>query len=326
MTIYSFGTFQFDCDNYQLIKPEGVETLQPRPGRLLAYLLKKRDRLVSKEELMDHIWRGTVVQDQSIFQCVNQLRRALGDLPRTPLYIRTVSKRGYQWIHPQTFVQHPEESEAVSEPFPNVDPKILTAIGFQPTEEAWRGSTEKKGHRKGVIALATTGVLACILILSVYSPRGGHPAAGATRLALLPFINETGNSELKWIELGLLGMMFGLLADERGLELVSMPRVLKARETLSLNPSHLPGSSQLGALRQRLDAEIVVHTTIKPGQGGYILSCMLYGPKEALGNFTLRGKNPAHLAEEMARVLPAKLRGVERQSMGMADDSRTELE
>ncbi len=308
MPTYSFGTFQFESETYQLIKPEAVETLQPRPGLLLAYLLENRDRLVPKEELMDHIWQGTVVQDQSIFQCVNQLRRALGDLPRNPMYIRTVSKRGYQWIHPQTFVTYPGEVEAAPEPAPDTDEDPQTTLDVQPDKER-KASPTGGFQKKGWWVIAASLVLVSFLMLKLFSPREEPVAQRPSRLALLPFINETGDPNLDWTELGLLDMAFNHLKEELGPELVSLARVLEAREALAFQPGHFLDAAQLKELRQDLGAEVLVHTTLQPSRGGYMLSCMLYGREEVIGNFTLHGENPQLLPKEMAHLLLAKLNG-----------------
>src|ERR1700737_554063 len=70
--------------------------LKPKAFRVLVHLLKERDRLVAKEELMDLFWTGTAVTDDALTQCIVRLRRALGDDPRNPAYLKTVPKMGYR--------------------------------------------------------------------------------------------------------------------------------------------------------------------------------------------------------------------------------------
>ena len=56
--------------------------------------------VVSREELLSLVWPGVVVGDEALTQSVIKLRRALGDNPRSPAYIETISKRGYRFIAP----------------------------------------------------------------------------------------------------------------------------------------------------------------------------------------------------------------------------------
>ena len=67
--------------------------LRPRTQAFYDYLQRHRDRIVSKDELLGEIWRGRVVTEQSLFQCVAEIRALRGSES-----IRTVPGRGYQWI------------------------------------------------------------------------------------------------------------------------------------------------------------------------------------------------------------------------------------
>src|SRR5579862_7617124 len=82
-----------------LIRRAGEERgLRPKTFRLLIYLVENRDRLVPKEELIEQLWTDTAVSDGALAQCVADIRRALGDDPRSPRYIRTAPRLGYQFI------------------------------------------------------------------------------------------------------------------------------------------------------------------------------------------------------------------------------------
>jgi TolB-like protein/DNA-binding winged helix-turn-helix (wHTH) protein len=68
--------------------------LRPQAFSVLRYLLQHPDRLVSKEEIMQVVWPATAVTDDSLVQCVRDVRRALGDEAHAVL--KTVSRRGYR--------------------------------------------------------------------------------------------------------------------------------------------------------------------------------------------------------------------------------------
>ena len=65
---------------------------------LLVLLAERAGKVVSREELLSAVWPGVVVGDEVLTQAVIKLRKALGDAPRKPEYIETISKRGYRLI------------------------------------------------------------------------------------------------------------------------------------------------------------------------------------------------------------------------------------
>jgi DNA-binding winged helix-turn-helix (wHTH) protein len=66
----------------------------------LLYLLKGRERLVTKEELFENIWKDAAVTDNALLQCIFDIRKALGDDSRNPRFIKTFPKVGYRFISP----------------------------------------------------------------------------------------------------------------------------------------------------------------------------------------------------------------------------------
>jgi DNA-binding winged helix-turn-helix (wHTH) protein len=72
--------------------------IKPKSFHILVYFLTQRDRLVTKEELMAQFWKDTVVTDDALTQCIGEVRRALGDNSRDPVYLKTVPKRGYRFL------------------------------------------------------------------------------------------------------------------------------------------------------------------------------------------------------------------------------------
>ena len=77
--------------------PEAVR-LEPKAMDLLVLLAERAGKVVSREELLSAVWPGVVVGDEVLTQAVIKLRKALGDTPRKPEYIETISKRGYRLI------------------------------------------------------------------------------------------------------------------------------------------------------------------------------------------------------------------------------------
>ena len=86
--------FRIDLDRQIVIRPDGAE-MRPRPQSfaVLLHLTKNVGRIVSREELFDAVWPGIAVTDDSLTQCMTDLRRILGSEGRSML--RTLPKRGY---------------------------------------------------------------------------------------------------------------------------------------------------------------------------------------------------------------------------------------
>src|SRR5262245_14583753 len=72
--------------------------LRAKTFDLLIYLVDRRERIVTKDELLAELWQNTPVTLDAVVQSVLDLRRSLGDNARDPRFIKTVSKAGYQWI------------------------------------------------------------------------------------------------------------------------------------------------------------------------------------------------------------------------------------
>lgn len=74
--------------------------IEPKAMEVLMALAARAGEVVSREALLAEVWPGVVVGDEALTQSVIKLRRALGDNPRAPAYIETISKRGYRLIAP----------------------------------------------------------------------------------------------------------------------------------------------------------------------------------------------------------------------------------
>lgn len=90
--IAAFAGFEFDSRRDELRKDGVAISMRPKPRALLRYLLDHPGRLLGKDELFTALWGSVVVGDDSLVQCVGELRAALGD--RGEL-IKTLPRRGY---------------------------------------------------------------------------------------------------------------------------------------------------------------------------------------------------------------------------------------
>ena len=96
---FAFGPFVLSPAQRRLLKDGRDLPLIPRYFDLLLLLVQQRGRLVERREIMEQVWDDVAVSDGALSQAVRTVRRLLGDDPRRPAYIRTVARKGYQFIH-----------------------------------------------------------------------------------------------------------------------------------------------------------------------------------------------------------------------------------
>jgi len=97
---YQFLDFTLDLDAGFLYRGSHEVPLRPKAFEVLTYLVERQGRLVGKDELIEAIWPDAAVTDNSLSQCLKDLRRALSDEEQE--VIRTVARRGYVFAAPVT--------------------------------------------------------------------------------------------------------------------------------------------------------------------------------------------------------------------------------
>lgn len=157
---YHFDRFVVDAKSACLRRDGVVVPLRPKSFDVLLYLVRNRGRLASKDELFDSVWANVVVTDNSLVQCIKEVRQALGDDAQT--MVETVAKRGY------VFTTAVVEVDTAAQPAALLAPAGTTPAWTQP------GPTQSLPPRRGA-AVAITGGIAAVLI-----------AAGGVWWALTP--------------------------------------------------------------------------------------------------------------------------------------------
>jgi DNA-binding winged helix-turn-helix (wHTH) protein len=117
-----FVEFEHDEANACLSRNGEAVALAPTPFTLLCVLARQPGSLVTKEALLDAVWGHRFVSDSVLKTAISDLRKVLGDDPRQPRYIETVSRRGYRFI-------------AAPSPAPSMPPASATvpAAGAHPS-------------------------------------------------------------------------------------------------------------------------------------------------------------------------------------------------
>ncbi len=95
-----FGSFRFDVSNRLLFRYGEQVALPPRALAVLAYLLERPNQVVSKQALMDAVWKDTFVEEASLKEAVSLIRQALEEDAQQPRFIQTIHRRGYRFVAP----------------------------------------------------------------------------------------------------------------------------------------------------------------------------------------------------------------------------------
>src|SRR6202162_5029386 len=121
---FRFADFLLDAESGFLRRGGEEVPLQPKAFEVLTYLVERHGRLVTKDELIDAVWGETAVTDNSLSQCLVQIRRALAD--DTQQIVRTVARRGYVFDAPLTapVLDIPREATPSPSPDGSSDPSV----------------------------------------------------------------------------------------------------------------------------------------------------------------------------------------------------------
>ncbi len=197
--ILRFGPLTIDLRRAQVWKDGVVVGLEPKAFDVLACLVRHRERLVTKDELLDQVWADVFVTPNVLSRAVAQLRKATGDDAHAPRYIETVARRGYRWVAPDAVEASPgappgtspgARLEVVSERTV-LDPESLdpgaTAPGGRDAGGRGLGARDRGASGSGVSDGALQALPAAQVATAGSSEsRSVGPSAWTTRATLLP--------------------------------------------------------------------------------------------------------------------------------------------
>ena len=116
------------CDKQQHLQVDDEQhQLEPMVAELLKYFCEHPEQIVSRDQLIEHVWMGRVVSDNAVNRVVTKLRKAFDDDAKKPRFIATLPKKGYKFIA-SVKAEVAENTEIVDteivnneKPKPNVD-------------------------------------------------------------------------------------------------------------------------------------------------------------------------------------------------------------
>jgi TolB-like protein/DNA-binding winged helix-turn-helix (wHTH) protein len=213
-----FGPFTLDHQRAELLRDGVVVPLRPKPFLLLSVFAAQPGRVLSKEELLEAAWPGVVVTDDSLTQCVHELRTALGDAGA--VLLRTVPRRGYRFDAAVTA----DPAPATLSPATGASLEIGATGSAVPLLSDARSATSDKETAAALVqprrrVLLATTVLVLVLVASVAAwlaargpdstssstPRSELASTPALSVVVLPLAVEVGAKDSEWFADALLG-------------------------------------------------------------------------------------------------------------------------
>lgn len=183
------GAWYVNPTSGQISRDGETVRLEARTMRLLLCLAEHAGEVVSIDELLEQVWSGVIVTQDSVYQAIASLRRQLGDDPKQPTYIATVPRLGYRMVaQVSPWVDEPMAPKA---PAPAMTDAASTGVI---TGEPAPG----RRRRAGVLAVAA-GALCVALIAAflLFNKSGNKVHASPTAaippksVAVLPFLDLT---------------------------------------------------------------------------------------------------------------------------------------
>ncbi len=172
-TTLLFPPFRLDLINEELWRAGDRIPLRPKEFAVLAYLAGNSQRLVRKQELLEHVWPGVSVGDELLRGYIRGLRLALGDAAADPRVIETVSRRGYRFLPPVT-----TDAPAAARPLDSADRAIVVGrdAELRALEDAF--ARVKQGERRTVLIAGEPGT-GKTMVLRTFLDRARADAAAA---------------------------------------------------------------------------------------------------------------------------------------------------
>jgi Tol biopolymer transport system component/DNA-binding winged helix-turn-helix (wHTH) protein len=197
---YNFGLFRVDADRRLLLRGGEAVPLTPKAFDILLVLVRNRDRVVEKNELMRLIWPNTSVEENNLTRNISTLRKVLEESPNQHRFIVTIPGRGYQFAgdtpeeiagtaivyerhaRAQVLIEEQLEPDTLIEPIQPIKTEIVE-------QNSWRGIA----YRAAVVVAACTLVASAAWLYISRSREAVLPLPRVVPLTSLPDRAECAN-------------------------------------------------------------------------------------------------------------------------------------
>lgn len=275
----------FSPDTGEVTIGDTTKTLRPKTFQLAQYLASHANQVVSKEALLSAIWSDSVVEDQAVFQSVNEIRKAFAPCE----VIRTYPRRGYAWL-----IDCPPpaiEPEPSSDGAPNTQDvgKKISPIQWRPPKAA-------------LFIVALAAVLVTLLLWqNGADDRADDNAIAHHALLVLPFDTSHLDAEMRWLRFGAMDAVIQQFHNQTDLT------VFQPDDTLDIMTRKQPGQDDPNDLFGVSGATLIVDGKFSGVPGEYTLAYTLF-ERQNRQHGVLHGKTTDQLLTGLVAELQSRLK------------------
>jgi len=270
------GDWLLDPSTGQLSRTddEGLR-LDARPLRLLVYLAGRAGETIGMDELLEQVWPGVVVTQDSVYQAITALRRALGDDSKQPRYIATVPRLGYRLIAAvQTLPAAAEPGLSGGAALGPATATSSSASTPMAAAEAVPSAAAPNKRRASIGLILSAALLALAAGLTLFQLRpwraddtaAAAQASAPRTVAVLPFLDLSDKMDQEPFADGMSEQLIALLGKNSELRIAARSAVFafKGKDIApaavgqQLGVSHvIEGSVRLSGQTMRISAQLV---------------------------------------------------------------------
>ncbi len=217
--IFSFAEFELDAGKRRLLRDGKTLGLNAKAFDVLVFLAENAGRVVSKEEILDAVWRDQFVEEANLAVQISQLRKVLGEQKDNPRFLVTIPGKGYKFIAAvkKTDDETVVEKDAIK---PDLTDEPLDKVSAADFEQF----SEEISQRKKVVYAYALGAVVLILLAGIFLYKSlvvKPDVPLINSLAVLPFVNQSGNAETEYLSDGLAESVTFSLSGRTDLRVIS---------------------------------------------------------------------------------------------------------
>jgi TolB-like protein/DNA-binding winged helix-turn-helix (wHTH) protein/Tfp pilus assembly protein PilF len=244
---FRIGNWEVYPQENLLKRPDRASVLEPKVMDVLVFLAGRQGKVVSRQQLLDAVWAGVVVGDETLSRAISVLRAELGDDQKNPRYLKTISKRGYRFITDVIPLasEGPQQVASASDASASATPE-------HPSESITHFALRKLDFIIIAVLVLALGYFAYDNFL--LQPESGEVFGDIGKsIAVLPFVNMSDDASNEYFSDGLSEELLNLL--------VKIPELRVAARTSAF--SYKGKDVKIAQIGEELDVTYVLEGSVR---------------------------------------------------------------
>lgn len=205
--LYEFGAFRLDVAERLLSRDGERLPLSEKAFDTLCALVRRGNRLVRKDELLNEVWPDTIVEENNLDKNISLLRQVLGERTGQGKYIETVRGHGFRFVPEVRQI----ENEIPSSETVTVESPVLPAV--DPITSSAKPKTKALPIKLRNLVVAIVGLLIVASVAGLYLARRSSPPITTKTVAVLPFKSLVAEQRDEALELGMADALITKLSE-----------------------------------------------------------------------------------------------------------------